>query len=130
MNDRPIVPSDLDVANALAILAARRQRDLADAILALDLTATLLNVIREDALAVQVLDIKSTLKTRIAQETRNAMDLERRSQTHPQGPNAGQTETMGLSRELGLEANRGRGLSDPASERGNGEGTRQHKDRS
>jgi hypothetical protein len=53
----------MDLQQALTIIAERRRRDTHDALLALDLAAATLSVIREDILANQILDIKKTLKT-------------------------------------------------------------------
>ena len=130
LNDPAGLAREMDLKQALDILRRRRVQDILDTIDAADLFANLLTVLREDVYSNQVLEIRDYLKRLATKEPLNALDIIGRAQTHPQGPNAGQTETMGLSRELGSEANRRRSLSDPASERGSGEGTRQHKDRS
>lgn len=116
MNDGLTPTHEMDLNRALAIIAHRRQRDLADALLALDLAAATLNVIREDVLANAILDIKSTLKSHIAKESYNAMDLKRRSQAHEESLNTREAEAVGFSGKLSSEENRRRGLGNPPSE--------------
>jgi hypothetical protein len=111
---------EMDLRQALAILTRRRHKDLLDAIDAADLFSALLNVLREDVYANQILDIKSHLQLLVKKgPPSDAMDLERRPQTHQKGLDSRQTEAMGGSSEQRPDANRGRGASDSGSQRRN-----------